>query len=121
MQCFFHAPPEDIARLIGHPELAGVGFTGGREAGLALKRLTDAAGKPGYYEMSSLNPVVLMPGAANADLPGFAETWAQSIQMGSGQFCTKPGLCFVVGSDLADALGGGLHLDERACASPGLV
>ena len=105
VQCFFHAPPEDIARLVGHPDLAAVGFTGGREAGLAIKALTDATGKPGYYEMSSLNPVVLMPSAAAADLTGFAETWAQSIQMGSGQFCTKPGICFVVGSELADALG----------------
>lgn len=104
VQCFHHAPPEDIARLIRHPDLAAVAFTGGREAGLAIRAVADAAGKPGGYEMSSLNPVVLLPGAAQ-DLGDFALSWSQSIRMGSGQFCTKPGLCFVVGSELADSLG----------------
>jgi alpha-ketoglutaric semialdehyde dehydrogenase len=105
VQCFHHAPPEEIARLIDHPGLAAVAFTGGQSAGIALKKIADAAGKPGYFEMSSLNPVVLMPSAAEGDLDGFAALWTQSIQMGSGQFCTKPGLCFVIGQQLADTLG----------------
>ena len=105
VQCFHHAPPEEIARLIAHPGLAAVAFTGGQSAGLEIKKTTDAAGKPGYFEMSSLNPVVLMPSAAEDDLDGFAALWTQSIQMGSGQFCTKPGLCFVIGQELADTLG----------------
>jgi NADP-dependent aldehyde dehydrogenase len=105
VQCFFHAPPDDIARLIAHPGLAAVAFTGGKTAGLAVKAAADAAGKTAYLEMSSLNPVVLMPDAAASGIEDFAEQWAGSIRLGSGQFCTKPGLCFVVGEDTADVLG----------------
>ena len=104
VQCFYHAPPEDIARLIAHPALAAVGFTGGRSSGLAIKQVTDAVGKPGYFELSSLNPVVLLPSSASADLDGFATGWSTSILMGSGQFCTKPGLCFVIGQEVAEEL-----------------
>ena len=126
VQLFHHAPPEDIARLIGHPGLAAVAFTGGQSAGLAIKKTTDAAGKPGYFEMSSLNPVVLMPSAAAEDLDGFAALWAQSIQMGSGQFCTKPGLCFVIGQELADTLGEAIATrfdasDDSVLLTEGLV
>jgi NADP-dependent aldehyde dehydrogenase len=105
VQCFFHAPPEDIARLIAHPALSSVAFTGGKTAGLAIKAAADLVGKTAYLEMSSLNPVVLMPDAAAAGLGEFAEQWAGSIRLGSGQFCTKPGLCFIVGEDTAEALG----------------
>ena len=104
VQCFFHAEPEEIARLIAHPGLSAVGFTGGRSSGLAIKSITDELGKPGYYELSSLNPVVLMPGAARMERTAFADSWASSILMGSGQFCTKPGLCFVIGEDVGEAL-----------------
>lgn len=104
IQFFFHAPPDDIARLIGHPAIAAVAFTGGRTAGLSIKESADAAGKPAYLEMSSLNPVVLMPDAAESGLESFATEWANSIKLGSGQFCTKPGLCFVIGEETADAL-----------------
>lgn len=104
VQCFFHAQPDDIAQLIAHPGLASVAFTGGKTAGLAIKEAADAAGKISYLEMSSLNPVVLMPDVIEQDFTAFVDQWAGSIQMGSGQFCTKPGLCFVVGEEVGEAL-----------------
>ena len=78
--------------LAGHPAIKAVGFTGSRQGGLALLR-TAAARKepiPVYAEMSSINPVFLLPGAlSNAALPqGFVD----SLTLGVGQFCTNPGL-----------------------------
>ena len=46
--------------LVAHRALAATGYTGSRAAGLALKRAADAAGKPIYLELSSINPVVLL-------------------------------------------------------------
>jgi NADP-dependent aldehyde dehydrogenase len=101
VQCFFHAEHEDIARLIEHHAIASVAFTGGEQAGRAIKSVADQAGKIVSLEMSSLNPVVLLPGADQDDLGTFAETWAGSILLGSGQFCTKPGICFVIDEAIA--------------------
>ena len=51
--------------LVTHPRIAAVGFTGSRSGGLAL--VAAAAARPVpipvYAEMSSVNPVILLPGA----------------------------------------------------------
>ena len=39
------------------------GFTGSKNAGLKLKEAADKAGKPIYLEMSSVNPIFVLPGA----------------------------------------------------------
>ena len=101
VQCFYHAEHEDIARLIEHHAIASVGFTGGEQAGRAIKSVADQAAKVVSLEMSSLNPVVLLPGCDDAGLESFAEAWAGSILLGSGQFCTKPGICFVIDESIA--------------------
>lgn len=99
LQCFFDAGHEDIARLIEHPSIAAVAFTGSERAGLAIKSVVDRVGKICSLEMSSLNPVVVFPELSDEDLDGFADQWSGSILMGSGQFCTKPGIAFVIGDD----------------------
>ena len=63
----------------------------------------------------------MMPAAASADLDGFAKAWAMSLQMGSGQFCTKPGLCFVIGQEIADALGEAVATQFDAAADSVLL
>jgi alpha-ketoglutaric semialdehyde dehydrogenase len=83
--------------LVQHPAIKAVGFTGSRQGGLALVRTAAARAQPipVYAEMSSINPVFLLPGALqNAALP---QAFADSLTMGAGQFCTNPGL--LVGLD----------------------
>jgi alpha-ketoglutaric semialdehyde dehydrogenase len=89
--------------LVSDPRIKAVGFTGSRQAGLAL--MAAAAARPVpipvYAEMSSINPVFLMPGALAADPEGLAAAYVASLTVGVGQLCTNPGLVFAVeGPDL---------------------
>ena len=92
--------------LVGDPRITAVGFTGSRAGGLAL---VETAAKravpiPVYAEMSSINPVVVLPGAlAEADTKAFAEAYVGSLTLGAGQFCTNPGLLFLPTGDAGDA------------------
>ena len=47
---------------------------------------------PVYAEMSSINPVFLMPAALEARAEAIARGFVDSLAMGVGQFCTNPGL-----------------------------
>jgi NADP-dependent aldehyde dehydrogenase len=82
--------------LVAHPALAATGYTGSRAAGLALKRAADAAGKPIYLELSSINPVVILPGALDERGAAIVEEFTTSCLMGTGQFCTNPGLILLL-------------------------
>ena len=99
VQFFNHCAPEDGCALLEHSSVSALGFTGSRTAGLALKAVADAAGKPAYLEMSSVNPVFFLPGAVKERGDDIGGDWAASVMMGGGQFCTKPGLGFAVGDD----------------------
>lgn len=84
--------------LVTHPAVKAVGFTGSRSGGLALVAAAAARPEPipVYAEMSSINPVFLLP-AALADNPtSLATGFVGSLTLGSGQFCTNPGLVFAV-------------------------
>jgi NADP-dependent aldehyde dehydrogenase len=88
----------EIARaLVTAPQIQAVAFTGSLNAGRAIHDL--AASRPHpipvYAEMASLNPVFIAPGALAARAAEIAEGLANSITLGTGQFCTKPGLVFV--------------------------
>ena len=90
-------------RLVEHPAIAAVGFTGSRSGGLALM---DAAARrpipiPVYAEMSSINPVFALPSAMRRDPEALAVEWVDSLTMGAGQFCTNPGLIFVPAGNAA--------------------
>lgn len=79
-------------RLAGHPAIKAIGFTGSRAGGVALMK-TAAERKepiPVYAEMSSINPVFVLPGALVNDK--LAQGFVDSLTMGVGQFCTNPGL-----------------------------
>ena len=91
--------------LVTHPGVAAVGFTGSLRAGRAI---FDAAAArptpiPVYAEMGSTNPVVILPGVLAADGPGLVTNLVGSLTLGSGQFCTNPGLVFVVAGDETEA------------------
>jgi len=51
---------------------------------------------PVYAEMSSINPVLLLPGKLSSDSEALAKQLAASITLGVGQFCTNPGLLFLL-------------------------
>ncbi|WP_394777631.1 aldehyde dehydrogenase (NADP(+)) [Undibacterium sp.] len=80
--------------LVRHPVVQAVGFTGSRQGGLALMAIAAARPQPVpvYAEMSSINPVFLLPQALAGRGDAIAAGFAASLTLGVGQFCTNPGL-----------------------------
>ena len=83
--------------VVKHPVTQAVGFTGSRAGGTAL--MESAANRPQpipvYAEMSSINPIVILPGALERGEEAMAEAFFGSLTLGVGQFCTNPGLVFL--------------------------
>ncbi len=92
--------PELGIALVTDPRIKAVGFTGSRTAGTAL--VAAAAGRPEpipvYAEMSSINPVFLLGGALAGRATDIGRAFVGSLTLGSGQFCTNPGLVIAVDS-----------------------
>ncbi len=87
--------------LIKHPLAKAVGFTGSFLGG---KQLFDWANQrkepiPVFAEMSSINPVFLMPEKLKRSAADVAKLYAGSITLGVGQFCTNPGLIIGIDND----------------------
>lgn len=82
--------------LVKHPAIQAVAFTGSRKGGQALVALAAARPNPipVFAEMSSINPVFLLPGALAGKNEAIATGLVASATLGVGQFCTKPGLVF---------------------------
>lgn len=93
------------AALVADPRIAAVGFTGSRGGGTALMRIAAqrTAPIPVYAEMSSVNPVILLPAALKARTAALAKGFVASLTMGAGQFCTNPGLLLAVAGPDLDA------------------
>jgi NADP-dependent aldehyde dehydrogenase len=93
-------------RLVRHPAVRAVGFTGSVAGGMALTRL--AAERPDpipvFAEMGSTNPVFCLPGALEGQSDAIAERLYQSATSANGQMCTCPGLVFVARSSGAENL-----------------
>ena len=87
--------------LVSHPGVKAVGFTGSIQGGRALYDIAAQRDEPipVFAEMGSVNPVVLLPKAAQNRGEALAKTYAGSITLGSGQFCTNPGLILGIKSD----------------------
>jgi NADP-dependent aldehyde dehydrogenase len=104
--------------LVKHPLIKAGGFTGSRSGGRAL---FDAASSrpepiPFYAEMSSINPVVILPEALRTRSEQLASGLSGSITLGAGQFCTNPGLVFLQsGSDAETFV---LRLSELLASTP---
>ncbi|HLX46804.1 MAG TPA: aldehyde dehydrogenase (NADP(+)) [Streptosporangiaceae bacterium] len=110
--------------LLRNPLLAAAGFTGSARGGLALQRICAEreVPVPFFGELGSVNPVVVLPGAASARAGTIASGYAGSLTLGAGQFCTNPGLLFVPSQDnglleavaaAVSAAAGGPMLSER--------
>ncbi|HEY0678409.1 MAG TPA: aldehyde dehydrogenase (NADP(+)) [Chitinophagaceae bacterium] len=85
--------------LVSHPLIKAVGFTGSFSGGKALFDLANKRKEPipVFAEMSSINPVFLLPQKLRESAVAVAKMYAGSITMGVGQFCTNPGL--IIGID----------------------
>jgi NADP-dependent aldehyde dehydrogenase len=102
VQLIYRLAHEDGERLVADHRLGATAYTGSRAAGLTLKAAADAAGRPIYLELSSVNPVVILPGALASRGPQLAEEFSASCLMGTGQFCTNPGLVVLLDGPAAE-------------------
>lgn len=96
---------ETIQYLVKHEAIKAIGFTGSYKAGTAIFKTASTGRKtpiPVYAEMSSINPVVLLPKKLEQDSSVIATQLAASVTLGTGQFCTNPGLVFLIESQAAE-------------------
>jgi len=82
------------AELVQQPAIQAVGFTGSLKGGRTLFDLAARRPQPipVFAEMSSVNPLIVMPEALHVRGDQIARELAASFTLGAGQFCTKPGL-----------------------------
>lgn len=98
------------ADLVAHPAIRAVGFTGSLAGAKALVDIIERRPDPipFFGELSSLNPVVVTPQAAEERAADLGAAIVGSFTLGAGQFCTKPGLVLVpdgpAGEILVDAM-----------------
>ena len=86
--------------LVKHPAIHAVGFTGSLKGGRALCDMAAARPRPipVFAEMSSINPVIILPQALAVRGATIAHELSASVVQGCGQFCTNPGLVIGVRS-----------------------
>jgi NADP-dependent aldehyde dehydrogenase len=94
------------ATLVSHPAIRAVGFTGSVSGGQALMRLIEQRPDPVPFfgELSSLNPVVVTPAAAEERGGQIGRELVGSFTLGGGQFCTKPGLVLLPDGPAGDGV-----------------
>ncbi len=92
----FDAGFEVGAALVKHPAIHAVAFTGSHSGGRALMDIASSRPRPipCFTEMSSGNPIFILPGALS-DPATLAQNLFASFTLGGGQFCTKPGIVFL--------------------------
>jgi 2,5-dioxopentanoate dehydrogenase len=105
--------------IVAHPSITAIGFTGSFRGGKALFDLAQQREKPipVYAEMGSTNPVFILPGALKEKKEIIARDLASSVTLGTGQFCTNPGLVFLEGNADGKAFIESIktHIESCAC------
>jgi alpha-ketoglutaric semialdehyde dehydrogenase len=109
--------------LVRHPMIKAGGFTGSRAAGRALMDVAASRPEPipFFAEMSSTNPVFILPGALHERGDSIAAGLHTSFTLGGGQFCTKPGMVFVQQCREAETFAQKLKDLVSASSSPHLL
>ncbi len=110
--------------LVTDPRIKAVGFTGSRSGGTALVAAAAARPEPipVYAEMSSINPVFVLDGALRSRAAELGKAFVASLTMGSGQFCTNPGLVIAIdGPDLKTFVAAAKEALEQAAPTPMLT
>jgi len=120
VQLLYHFAPNDGLRLVSHPSVGATAFTGSRPSGMKLKEAAERAGKPIYLEMSSANPVFILPGALEERPSVIATELFNSCLLAAGQMCTKPGLVVLPGGPAGEAF---IELVKKSFegAEPGIL
>ncbi|MCO4255964.1 aldehyde dehydrogenase (NADP(+)) [Pseudarthrobacter cellobiosi] len=114
-----YGPGNSIGKaLVADPAIKAVGFTGSRAGGTALTRIAAARQEPipVYAEMSSINPVIVLPGVLNDDIETLADQYVAALTGSSGQMCTVPRLLFVPDGAAGDQLTCAIGKAVAACA-----
>jgi alpha-ketoglutaric semialdehyde dehydrogenase len=114
--------------LVAHPQIRGVAFTGSRSGGTALMKVASSRPEPipFYAEMSSVNPVFILPSVLKSRAESIANGLHASVTLGVGQFCTNPGVVVTIDDDssfvsqlaaLMHATPSGTMLNQRISSS----
>lgn len=116
VQLIYRMGHSDGVKLAMHPLLGAIGYTGARTAGLVLKEAADRVGKPIFLELSSINPVYILPGALAERSAAIVDQFIGSCLLAVGQMCTSPGLILMLaGSQTEEFI---RHVTERLKAAP---
>jgi NADP-dependent aldehyde dehydrogenase len=109
--------------LVRHPAIAAAAFTGSVRGGLALQRAAQERPRPipFYGELGSVNPLVALPAALEANGAALAQGLAGSITLGCGQFCTSPGVVVVPTGAAGDAFVAALAEGLRAAPTHAML
>ena len=89
--------PQITHWLASHKDIQAIGFTGSEAVGRILIKISAEREVPipVFAEMGSLNPVFVTAAAIAERSTDLAKGLVDSALLGSGQFCTKPGLVFL--------------------------
>ncbi len=104
--------------------IQAIAFTGSLRGGRALSIWPRGRPRPipVYAEMGSVNPVFLLPGAlVERTVRAIAAGLAGSVTMGVGQFCTNPGLVFLVAGEGGESPAGSAGREARRRAGSGTM
>ena len=109
--------------LVAHPAIKAGGFTGSRGGGLKLLEIARSRPEPipFYAEMSSVNPVFILPHALEQRGAQIAAGLHGSITLGVGQFCTNPGIVLAPVGKSGDAMAADLGEKVRATAPAAML
>jgi alpha-ketoglutaric semialdehyde dehydrogenase len=120
VQLIYHTTPELGLLLVSHDTVGAAAFTGSKNAGFKLKQAADKAGKPIYLEMSSINPVLILPGAIRERSEAIAAELFGACALGAGQFCTNPGLIVLQKSETTENF---IHIlsEQFSLHAPGVL
>ncbi|WP_423146223.1 aldehyde dehydrogenase (NADP(+)) [Rubrolithibacter danxiaensis] len=101
----FYADNNNTINVVKNPVIKAIGFTGSRSGGMAIFKAAMERKDPipVYAEMSSINPVVILPGCIKEKSEATASGLAASITLGVGQFCTNPGIVFLIKDELTNS------------------
>jgi NADP-dependent aldehyde dehydrogenase len=107
--------------LVRHPAIKAVAFTGSRLGGLSLMRVAAERSEPipVYAEMSSINPMFLLPHAVEKNAAAIAKGFVDSVTLGVGQFCTNPGILMGINGEgfLQFSRAAGREISTRAAGT----
>jgi NADP-dependent aldehyde dehydrogenase len=116
VQLLYRTSHGDGERLVSDPRIGATGYTGSRSAGLKLKAAADAAGKPIYLELSAVNPIIILPAALEQRGDELLDEFLTSSLMGTGQFCTNPGIVVLLAGPQTESFIGQLAVRFESAA-----